>query len=186
MASVVFLRGVNVGGGRPLRTARLAQDLAALRVTNIGAAGTFVVRARAPMATLRAEFARRLPFETRILVVPATHIRALVRADPLARLPARPGWRRFISVLERAPRTPPRLPHNRPPRDWCVSLRAVHGRFVTSLWRRRPGGFVYTTDVVEEAFGMPATTRSWSTIMRVAAALDHKSGKPAPGGARRG
>ena len=45
MALVVFLRGVNVGGHKTFRPAALARELAALDLVNVGAAGTFVVRA---------------------------------------------------------------------------------------------------------------------------------------------
>lgn len=44
MASVVFLRGVNVGGHKAFQPSAVARDLADLDVVNIGAAGTFVVR----------------------------------------------------------------------------------------------------------------------------------------------
>ena len=44
MASVVFLRAANVGGHQTFHPKTLANDLAAFRVVNIGAAGTFVVR----------------------------------------------------------------------------------------------------------------------------------------------
>ena len=41
---VVLLRGVNVGGHRTFRPARLAEQLRHLGAVNIGAAGTFVIR----------------------------------------------------------------------------------------------------------------------------------------------
>ena len=46
MALVVFLRGVNVGGHRRFRPSALAAELKHLGAVNIGAAGTFVIRAR--------------------------------------------------------------------------------------------------------------------------------------------
>jgi uncharacterized protein (DUF1697 family) len=62
MAHVVFLRGVNVGGHRTFRPAVLAQRMKRFDVVNVGAAGTFVVRARVGPAELRSELCRRLPF----------------------------------------------------------------------------------------------------------------------------
>ena len=46
MPSAVFLRGVNVGGHRTFRPSILAKELSKLDIVNVGAAGTFVVRAR--------------------------------------------------------------------------------------------------------------------------------------------
>jgi len=40
MASVVFLRGVNVGGHKTFRPSVLAKELTHLGLVNIGAAGT--------------------------------------------------------------------------------------------------------------------------------------------------
>jgi hypothetical protein len=41
----MLLRGVNVGGHRTFRPARLAEQLGHLGAINVGAAGTFVIRA---------------------------------------------------------------------------------------------------------------------------------------------
>ena len=66
MPLVVFLRGVNVGGHRTLRPTTIAEQLKHLDAVNIGAAGTFVVRRPVTQAHLRAELARRLPFDAEI------------------------------------------------------------------------------------------------------------------------
>ena len=68
MALVVFLRGINVGGHRTFRPKALAEQLEHLNAVNIGAAGTFVIRQPVTQAQLRAEFVRRLPFDTKIVI----------------------------------------------------------------------------------------------------------------------
>src|SRR5207249_2636335 len=68
VALVVLLRGVNVGGHRTFRPTTLAEQLKHLDAVNIGAAGTFVIRQPVTRAQLRAEFARRLPFDTEIMI----------------------------------------------------------------------------------------------------------------------
>ena len=68
MALVVFLRGVNVGGHRAFRPTTLAEQLRHLDAVNVGAAGTFVIRQPVSRAQLRVEVARRLPFETEIMI----------------------------------------------------------------------------------------------------------------------
>src|SRR5438128_1403992 len=119
MASAVFLRGVNVGGDRLFKPAALAKEMAALGVVNVGAAGTFVVRAQLSASKLRDEFCKRLPFETDVMVCAGREIVELVRAAPfdsagLAEL-AGEGVTRYVSVLDRAPRPPaPALPVERP------------------------------------------------------------------------
>jgi hypothetical protein len=61
---VVLLRGVNVGGHRTFRPSALAERLKHLDAVNIGAAGTFVIRRPVSRTQLRAELARRLPFDS--------------------------------------------------------------------------------------------------------------------------
>ena len=68
MALVVLLRGVNVGGHRTFRPTTLAEQLKHLDAVNIGAAGTFVIRRPVTPAQLRAELARRLPFDAEIMI----------------------------------------------------------------------------------------------------------------------
>src|SRR5258708_3879776 len=68
MPSVVFLRGVNVGGHKTFQPSVLAKELAAYDVVNIGAAGTFVVRKPISQTKLRAEILRQLPFEPQIMI----------------------------------------------------------------------------------------------------------------------
>ncbi len=68
MALVVLLRGVNVGGHRAFRRTTLARRLKHLDAVNIGAAGTFVIRQPVTRAQLRAELARRLPFDAQIMI----------------------------------------------------------------------------------------------------------------------
>ena len=68
MALVVLLRGVNVGGHRTFRPSLLAEQLKHFGAVNIGAAGTFVIRRPVTQTKLRAELARRLPFDTDIFL----------------------------------------------------------------------------------------------------------------------
>jgi uncharacterized protein (DUF1697 family) len=171
MASVVFLRGVNVGGRRPLRSALLAKELPALDVVSIGAAGTFVVRAAASRSALRGELLRRIPFRPEIMIVPARQVVELVAAEPFAGETVR-GARPFVSVLARRPRTLPRLPLRRPEgKPWQVEIAGIRGKFCLSLWRRTGQAMLYPNEVVEKELGVPATTRNWDTILRIHAVL---------------
>src|SRR5687767_3004649 len=78
MAHVVLLRGVNVGGHRTFRPAKLAEQLQHLGAVNIGAAGTFVIRKPVSQAQLRREFAQRLPFDTQIMICNGREITRLL------------------------------------------------------------------------------------------------------------
>jgi len=171
VALVVLLRGVNVGGHRTLRPTVLAKELAHLDVVNVGAAGTFVVRSRISQSDLRAEIARRLPFEAEIMMCSGSAILRLESADPFAGHPTGREVVRFVSLMAKRVTPPPALPLDLPREgEWCLRLLACHGRFLLGLHRRQMKAIGYLGRL-EKLFGVPLTTRSWSTILAVARIL---------------
>jgi uncharacterized protein (DUF1697 family) len=138
---------------------------------NIGAAGTFVIRRPVSRAHLRAAFAARLPFETEIVIFPARDIARLMSHNPFADQPLRRGAVRFVSVLSKRPRAAPRMPMTLPPKGaWLLRILARDGRFVFGLYRRHMKviGYLGTFD---RLFGVPVTTRSWTTMATLAGVL---------------
>jgi uncharacterized protein (DUF1697 family) len=173
VALVVLLRGVNVGGHRTFRPATLAAQLKHLDAVNIGAAGTFVIRRRVTRAQLRAELARRLPFDTEIMVCDGREIARLMSRDHFAGQPARPDIVRFVSVLSRRPRAAPPTPITFPSSGkWLLKILARDNRFVFGVYRRHMKviGYLGTFD---RLFGIPATTRNWNTIIAIARVLNN-------------
>jgi uncharacterized protein (DUF1697 family) len=172
MALVVFLRGVNVGGNKTFRPSAFAKELAEFDVTNVGAAGTFVVRGKTTPARLHAEIQRRLPFEAGIMIVRGRELTDLKRSEPFRKFPEKDA-RPFVSVMQKAPGKLPRLPLTRPEGDkWEVKLLKVVGQCALSLWRRQGKGMLYPNEVVEKTLGQPSTTRSWNTIVTICQILD--------------
>jgi uncharacterized protein (DUF1697 family) len=162
MATVAFLRAVNVGG-RTVRTRELADELG---IVNVAAAGTFVaLEARGP-AALAAAIRKRLPFETEVIALEGREILSLLDGSPFA---GRTGAdaQRFASFLAGPPASLP-FPIDRPEgKGWEVRVVAVIGRCALTL--RRPGGprALYPNAVVEKVLGVPATTRGWATLEAV-------------------
>src|SRR5215831_10032988 len=99
MASVVFLRAVNVGGHQKFQPSVLARQMAKLGVVNIGAAGTFVVREAVRATELRAEIFRHLPFKPGMVICSGNQITSLVHSQPFGSEPAEKGLRRFVSLM---------------------------------------------------------------------------------------
>ncbi|HWQ03337.1 MAG TPA: DUF1697 domain-containing protein [Candidatus Nitrosotenuis sp.] len=172
MALVVFLRGVNVGGHKTFKPAAFAKSFSTVEVENLGAAGTFVVRGNASETSVRAEFGRKLPFKTPLMICTAAEIARLVSSRPFgAQAPAK-DEKRYVTIFEKPQRKPPRLPLDFPPtNDWCVRLLRVAGKFALSVWRKRGKRLVYPNEVFEKTFGAPATTRGWPTILSVVETL---------------
>ncbi len=159
-----------MGGHQKFHPRVLAKELAEFGVVNIGAAGTFVVRADVSQAKLRDEILRRLPFEPELMVCPARDVLALMRTDSFRDAPVGKDVQHFVSVMQKAPSRKaglPPLPISQPGGEkWEVRIVGITGRFALSL--RRPGRTgAYSNAVVERHLGIPATTRSWNTIAAI-------------------
>jgi uncharacterized protein (DUF1697 family) len=167
MTLVVLLRGVNVGGHNTFRPKMLADRLKPLHVVNVGAAGSFVVHHAVSRAALRDEVKRALPFEAEVMVCSGRDISDLVKNDPFLDQPSGPDVVRFVSVLARRPATrvaPFGLPSDT---DWLLKVVECRGRFVLGVYRRHMKA-IACLGRLEKVFGVPATTRSWNTMLALA------------------
>ncbi|MGH7681238.1 MAG: DUF1697 domain-containing protein [Candidatus Eiseniibacteriota bacterium] len=172
MPSVVFMRGVNVGGHKAFKPSELAGRLASLEVKSLGAAGTFVVRADASAVDVRRQFLSHIPFETELMICSGKDLAGLVALRPFEGKAVPKSDGQFVSVLGKPPGSAPKLPLEVPAgKDWQVRIIAVHRIFVVSLMRRVGTKLLYPNEVVERQLGVPATTRNWSTIMKIHEAL---------------
>jgi len=178
---VVFLRGVNVGGNKTFKPAELARALGA---ANVGAAGTFVLLAAVESA-VRKSILGALAFEAEVIVCRGEDVIDLARRAEKSPPPYEKDLKTMITVLAAPPKSKPKLPAEVPAgaEAWQVRVTAVDGPFVTSLWRRREGRFIYPNEVVEKLFGVPATTRGWSTIESIGRLVEH--GRSASGRSRK-
>jgi len=175
MAFVVLLRGVNVGGHKTFRPTILTEQLKHLDAVNIGAAGTFVIRKSVTQTRLRAELARRLPFDTPIIICQGREILGLVAQNPFAHQPVRSDIVRFVSVLSKRPRAEPSMPMNFPTSGrWLLRIFARKDRFLLGLYRRHMKVISYLGSV-DNLFGVPVTTRNWNTITAIAKVLRTKA-----------
>jgi uncharacterized protein (DUF1697 family) len=171
MALVVFLRGVNVGGHRTFRPAALARELPDLDVVNIGAAGTFVVRKPVTHSRLRAEVARRLPFDAEIMICHGREILRMMSHDYFANQPVRPDVVRFVSVCSRSPRSGPSMPVSFPGSGkWLLKIVARERRFVFGMYRRQMKAIGFLGEI-DQLFDVRATTRNWNTITAISKVL---------------
>ena len=167
MALVVLLRGVNVGGHRTFRPSTLAEQLRHLDAVNIGAAGTLVIRRPITQGRLRAEVARRLPFDAEVIVCKGREIAALMSKDYFGGQPMRPDIVRFVSVLSRRTRLAPPLPMSFPSSGkWLLKILAREDRCIVGLYRRQMKAITYL-GTLDRLFGVPVTTRNWNTITAI-------------------
>jgi uncharacterized protein (DUF1697 family) len=71
------------------------------------------------------------------------------------------------------PKRLPKLPLCAPDNDlWKVKVLRIQGPLALSLWRPGEGKLLYPNEVIEKAFQITSTTRSWATVEKVARLLD--------------
>ena len=174
MALVVLLRGVNIGGHRTFRPSLVAQQLRRFDVVNVGAAGTFVVRKPIGQAALRAALARLLPFDTHVIICRGSDVLRLVASDPMANYASGAQLLRFVSVLTRRCEPSSPLPLRFPATGrWGLRAVGQQGRFVLGVCRREMKAIGHMASL-DRLFGVPSTTRSWNTIVRIARLLEDR------------
>ena len=176
MASVVFLRAINVGGANLCKPAQLVKQLKRLDVINIGAVGTFVVRDDVNEAVLRKKFAAQLAkdfkIKCEIMIVPARDLLKLAATDPFGDQPSGPEITRFVSVLHKRPKKIPVLPYCLPANDnWLLKIVAIQKQFVLGVYKREMKA-IGSLGKIEKILAVPATTRSWTTIEKIVKILE--------------
>ena len=167
MALVVFLRGMNVGGWRAFRPSTFAKQLADFDTVNVGSAGTFVVRKPGSHAKLLAAFRFYLPVPATIAACEGSDLIRLEAEQPFDTKPLCADQVRFVSILSKDGTgnvSPPVFIPNEG--NWFVQIQGRNGRFVFGRYRREMKTITYLGEI-DELFGAPATTRSWSTILSV-------------------
>jgi uncharacterized protein (DUF1697 family) len=115
----------------------------------------------------RAELSRNLPFEAEIVLCDGRDLIRLEQENPFGNEPSRPGVVRFVSNLSRAGRGPADVSFTLPPgREWFVRVIGSKNRFVFGVYRRHMKTIGYLGQIGKR-FGVPVTTRNWSTILAV-------------------
>jgi hypothetical protein len=97
----------------------------------------------------------------------------LLSRDPFAEEPMRPGVTRFVSALARRPPSAPPLPMTLPDGGkWLLKILGRDGRFVYGVYRRDMKVIGYLGKL-DRLFGVPVTTRNWTTVTDIARVLGH-------------
>jgi uncharacterized protein (DUF1697 family) len=150
-------------------------------VVNVGAAGTFIVRKPVSRAKFRAELLRKLPFEAEVVLCDGRDLIRVEKENPFETEPSLPDIVRFVSILSRPGRTPVDIPFTLPARGkWFVRVIASKKRFVFGVYRRHMRTIGYLGQI-DKRFGVPVTTRNWSTILAIVRILRGKEGEKTNG-----
>ena len=182
MRLVAFLRGVNVGGRRPVKMEELRAAFSALGfrdVRTVQASGNVVFEApdRAPggaddaagaaqaAGLIGAGLERSLGYPVQLMVRPVSELEALVESEPFAGVPMSPATRLYVTFLSSPSETGTGVGADR---DERITLVRVTGRDVLTAIDLAPGwGTTELMGWLEKTFGRDVTTRNWNTILKI-------------------
>jgi uncharacterized protein (DUF1697 family) len=136
-------------------------------VVNVGTAGTFVVRKPGSRAKFRSALLRKLSFEAKVVLCDGRDLLRLETENPFAAEPSPSNVVRFVSILSKAVGLRVALPVTLPSDGaWLVRVIASDGQFVFGMYRRHMKTIGYLGQI-DKLYGVPATTRSWTTIIAI-------------------
>jgi hypothetical protein len=126
-----------------------------------------VVRKPGSRAKFRVELLRKLPFLAEVVFCDGRDIVRPEMENPFAAETARPDLVRFVSILARAGRVRPSTSITLPRgEEWFLRIVGRQNRFVFGVYRRLMKTIGYLGQI-DKAFGAPATTRIWNTIISI-------------------
>jgi uncharacterized protein (DUF1697 family) len=176
---VALIRAINVRGHQTLRMDAVRAAFAAAGCKNVRTcrqSGNVIFEPpQMPRAAVRGQIRRvfrdRFDAEPQFLLRSAAEMQRLADGNPFSGVAtAGPRVKLYVAFLFRKPQPAPTFPlTSSSDRLTAVSM-AEREVFLVS--RLKPNGFFgFPNNFIEEALGVPATTRNWSTVMRIAACV---------------
>lgn len=174
-----FLRGINVGGNKPVPMERLKKALESLGFQNVKtllASGNVVFEAPSmPAGALVKRIEKKLSetFDHEISTITRTaaKLQALADSEPFKGIRATPRTRLFVTFLPGKPTTSLKIPYESPDKSFRI-LRLTGGEVCSVLtlgpqWAKN----LRQMNILEKEFGKKITTRTWNTVVKVQQAL---------------
>jgi uncharacterized protein (DUF1697 family) len=173
LTEVAFLRAINVGGKSMVRMADLQQMFVAAGCRNVRTyiqSGNVIFEAprgrAAAIEKVITALTRTLGKQPGIVFRTLDELERLVVKPPFGGVQGGPLVKLYVAFLMRAPLGRPKFPFLSEA-EACEAI-GMKDRdvFIVSRPKRR-GFFGFPNLFIEEAFGVPATTRNWSTVTKI-------------------
>ena len=172
---VAFLRAINVGGRSLVKMTDLQatfERAGGSRVSTLIQSGNVLFEAPAQDAPVVVQRARNMLRRTlgnspEIMLRSVSQIDRLIDGAPFGGLQPAAAVKLYVAFLSRQPRVVPQLPLISS--SEALEVIGIDGReaFIVSRPKRR-GFFGFPNNFVEERLGVSATTRNWSTLLKIA------------------
>ena len=169
-----FLRGINVGGRKPVPMQKLKKALESLQFKNVQtllASGNVVFEAP-PLDTIALEqkieetLKKTFGQEIGVFIRTLKELQHLSDSQPFKGINVTPQTRLYVTFFSEKPKRSLKIPFISP--DKSFNILHVSGREVCSVLTLSPNsGTLDLMKVLEKEFGRKVTTRNWNTVIRV-------------------
>ncbi len=175
---VAFLRGINVGGKSLVNMAKLKRALTSLGFINVQtllASGNVIFETtETDAAALAQKIEQRLEkdfgIQIPVILRTAKEIQSLVDAEPFKKTKVTPQTRLQVTFLAEKPGSGLKISQRLANNDFEIIR--FSEREICSVVEPSPGrGTSDLMKVLEKEFGKKITTRTWSTVQRIAKSL---------------
>ena len=171
---VAFLRAINVGGHGVVKMNDLNRAFESAGCKNIKtviASGNVAFDAAANASAFAPKIQRAvdalLKSKSVIMFRTMRDIAEIVAASPFKAFVIGPDLKCCVVFLESAPRGKVKIPQP-PPASGLESIRIVGSEAYVVCRRKKDGMFGYPNNYIEDKIGVAATTRTWTTVEKIA------------------
>lgn len=178
LALIPLIRGINVGGHRPLKMEALQEMFEAMNFENVSTyiqSGNVLFDAPASQTTILAGNIRQqihdtFDYEVAVMVRTIPEVEAILRQDPFAEHEKEGRWECYISFLPEEPLQ--RKIQNLIALKSEAEVFGANNREVYALVdKESPQKPLFSNSFIEKQLDMPATTRNRRTIHKIVESL---------------
>jgi uncharacterized protein (DUF1697 family) len=174
MRYAAFLRGINVGGRRPVKMDGVRAAFAEMGFQNartIQASGNVLFDApdqddapglQALEEQIAAGLTQAFGYRMSVMVRRLADLETLIAADPFAGVPVTSETRLYVSFLS-APSAAPTVPAD----ERTALVQVTEGEALTAIALAPGWGTTEMMAWLAKAFGPDITTRNWNTILKI-------------------
>jgi uncharacterized protein (DUF1697 family) len=172
---VAFLRGINVGGNRPIKMDALRKALgsAGLRnVTTLGASGNVLFEALSSSSSalakkIETQLTRSFGIEIGVIVRSLPQIQSMAKSDPFKRISATSQTQLYVTFLMEKTRGGTTQSALRSGSDGFRILRVTPNEVFSVVTLSKSKSTAQFLTLLEKGFGKKITTRNWNTIQKI-------------------
>ena len=176
---VAFLRGVNVGGKKPIKMKQLAGVLAAAGFRNVRtyiASGNVIFETSAKDPTRIARKMEKyllnaIGCRITVIIRNVDDLKAIIKRNPFKKPKPSADEMLFVTFLSSPPPVKATVPLRSKTENMEVIALTDGAAFIVAR-RKKTGWFGFPHAFAEKEFKVPTTTRNWTTVVKIVDAVE--------------